>query len=135
MLKIVGIDHVVFRTTKLDAMLHFYCDVLGCKIERDKRSDNGLVQLRAGTALIDLVMVDSDLGHLGGRPPKQDGRNVDHVCLQLEAIAQDRLTQFLDSHQINYSNFALRYGAAGLTESIYIEDPEQNVIELKPVLA
>ncbi|WNO62239.1 VOC family protein [Rheinheimera sp. MMS21-TC3] len=135
MLKILGIDHVVFRTTKLEVMLHFYCQILGCTVERDKRTENGLVQLRAGSALIDIVQVDSELGRLGGKPPQQDGRNVDHICLQLETIEQDKLIQFLEQHQVHYSDFALRYGALGLTESIYIEDPEQNVIELKPVIA
>ncbi|CAM3678865.1 VOC family protein [Rheinheimera salexigens] len=134
MLKIIALDHVVFRTTKLEAMLQFYCDVLGCTVERDKLDDNGLIQLRAGSALIDLVQVDSKLGQLGGKAPEQDGRNVDHVCLQVAAISQDNLKQYLAQHQIKHSEFALRYGAAGLTESIYIADPEQNVIELKPLI-
>lgn len=134
MLKIIALDHVVFRTTKLEAMLQFYCDVLGCIVERDNLDDNGLIQLRAGSALIDLVQVDSKLGQLGGKAPEQDGRNVDHVCLQIAAISQDNLKQYLVQHQIKHSEFALRYGAAGLTESIYIADPEQNVIELKPLI-
>lgn len=131
MLKIVGIDHVVFRTSKLEVMLHFYCQILGCTVERDKRTENGLVQLRAGSALIDIVQVDSELGRIGGKLPQQNGRNVDHVCLQLAAIEQAKLIQYLEQHQVNHSGFALRYGAIGLTDSIYIEDPELNVIELK----
>jgi glyoxylase I family protein len=134
MLKIIAIDHVVFRTTKLDAMLQFYCNILGCEVARDQLENNGLIQLRAGSALIDLVRVDSQLGQLGGKAPQQNGRNVDHVCLQIAAIEQTQLVDYLAKHQIKHSDFALRYGAAGFTESIYIEDPEQNVIELKPLI-
>lgn len=134
MLKIIAIDHVVFRTTKLEAMLQFYCHILGCEVERDQLDNNGLIQLRAGSALIDLVQVDSQLGRLGGKAPQQDGRNVDHVCLQIAAIEPAQLAQYLASHKVKHSDFAMRYGAEGVSKSIYIEDPEQNVIELKPLV-
>lgn len=79
---ILAIDHIVLRTSKLNAMLHFYLDVLGCTLERE-RLDIGLTQLRAGNALIDLVTVESELGKLGGKAPSQNGRNMDHFCLQV----------------------------------------------------
>jgi len=45
-------------------MLRFYCDVLGCTIER--REDSiGLIQLRAGRSLVDLVPVEGKLGKPG----------------------------------------------------------------------
>ncbi len=55
MIEIAGIDHIVLRTDKLEAMQRFYCDILGCQIERDQMDKYGLLQLRAGSALIDLV--------------------------------------------------------------------------------
>ena len=57
MIRIREIDHLVLRVIDLDQMLHFYCDVLGCTIERRQESI-GLVQLRAGRSLVDLVPVD-----------------------------------------------------------------------------
>lgn len=126
-----GLDHVVFRTTKLEAMLHFYCDILGCRLERRLLPSEGLVQLRAGTALIDLVTVDSALGKHGGGPPSQDGRNVDHVCLQIAPIPEGDLIACLESHGVGHSEFASRYGAQGFGCSIYVDDPEGNVVELK----
>jgi len=59
MIHVTAIDHVVLRTTRLDAMLTFYSDLLGCCIERTLPPEYGLVQLRAGNALIDIVSVDS----------------------------------------------------------------------------
>jgi glyoxylase I family protein len=85
-IKLTGIDHIVLRTTKLEAMLHFYCEILGCTIERDTSTDNGLIQLRAGNALIDLVIVDSELGRLGGGPPTAAENNVDHYCLLVDPM-------------------------------------------------
>lgn len=130
MLKIRLIDHVVMRTTRLDDMLQFYVEVLGCSLEK-RQDDLGLVQLRAGDSLIDLVTVDSELGKLGGGPPVQDGRNVDHFCLQLEAGDQQQLLDYLQSRNIETGEFAERYGAEGYGPSIYINDPEGNVVELK----
>jgi len=67
MIQIREIDHLVLRVTNLEAMLRFYCNVLGCKIERTQE-ERGLTQLRAGRSLIDMVAVDGKLGLLGGRP-------------------------------------------------------------------
>jgi catechol 2,3-dioxygenase-like lactoylglutathione lyase family enzyme len=83
MLKLQGIDHLVLRVVDLDAMLHFYVDTLGCSVER-RQDAIGLVQLRAGRSLIDLVPVDGKLGRMGGAPPGAEGRNLDHFCLRVE---------------------------------------------------
>lgn len=133
MIKLQALDHVVFRTTRLQQMLEFYCDVLGCTQERSLSPTQGLTQLRAGSALIDLVTVDSELGRMGGKPPQQDGRNVDHVCLRMDAVPEHELITWLDQRGIKHSDFETRYGADGFGPSIYLEDPEGNVVELRPV--
>ncbi len=130
-IEIKALDHVVLRTSDLDAMLHFYRDILGCPVEREL-AELGLTQLRAGSALIDLVTVDSELGQLGGEPPQQNGRNIDHFCLQLAPFKERELIEYLHSHDIHTEDFAERYGAQGFGRSLYINDPEGNVVELKP---
>lgn len=135
MIQVRNLDHVVFRTTRLQQMLDFYCKVLGCTLERELPPAQGLSQLRAGDALIDLVPVDSELGKMGGKPPVQNGRNVDHVCLRIEHISEVALLQWLDDHKVWHSEFEDRYGADGMGRSIYIQDPEGNVIELRPQIA
>lgn len=131
MLEIAGIDHIVLRTTKLKAMLHFYSDILGCKTERETSPEVGLTQLRAGAALIDIVVVDSNLGKLGGGPPSKTENNLDHFCLQLKPISEEKILTYLTSHNIDTGKFEERYGAQGFGQSIYIEDPEGNVVELR----
>lgn len=132
MIHVTAIDHVVLRTTQLDAMLTFYRDVLGCRIERSLPPEYGLVQLRAGNALVDIVPLDSEMGRRGGKAPSQDGRNVDHICLQIAAVEESALLAHLDARNVPHSGFAERYGATGMGRSIYLEDPEGNVIELRP---
>jgi len=131
MLKVIGIDHIVLRTSKLQAMLHFYCQVLGCSIERETPSEVGLIQLRAGNALIDLVSVDGELGKKGGGAPTLAENNLDHFCLQLSPISETQITRHLQAHGIKHDDFANRYGAQGFGRSIYIHDPQGNMLELR----
>jgi len=131
MLEILAIDHLVLRTTKLDEMLAFYLQVLGCTIERETPPETGLTQLRAGNALIDLVVVNSRLGVLGGGAPTKTERNVDHFCLQIKAMSELEIIKWLEKKGVEVGEFASRYGAQGLGNSIYIQDPEGNDVELR----
>lgn len=125
-----GIDHVVLRVRDAEKALRFYTETLGCAEER--RSDElGLIQLRAGRSLIDLVLVDSPLGRLGGAPPGEQARNVDHVCLAIEPFDEAALRAHLSEHGVEPGDVAQRYGAEGMGPSMYIRDPDGNVIELK----
>jgi glyoxylase I family protein len=130
MIQIREIDHIVLRVTNLEAMLGFYCDILGCKVER-RQEELGLTQLRAGRSLIDLVTVESELGRRGGSPPGPDGRNMDHLCLRLEPFDAEVIYAHLNRHCLKAEEVRSRYGAEGEGPSIYLSDPEGNVIELK----
>jgi catechol 2,3-dioxygenase-like lactoylglutathione lyase family enzyme len=130
MIKIRAIDHIVLRVINLDAMIHFYTAVLGCTIER-RLDDIGLVQLRAGLSLVDLIPVDSQLGKMGGAAPGKEGRNVDHFCFRIEPFNEANIMQHLATFNIDAGKVETRYGAEGEGPSIYITDPEGNTIELK----
>ncbi|MGE0807378.1 MAG: VOC family protein, partial [Burkholderiaceae bacterium] len=131
MLQFAHIDHVVLRVSNLRAMLDFYVGVLGCTPERD-RPDLGLYQLRAGASLIDLVPVDEPLGQKGGAAPGREGRNLDHFCLQLLSFDADAIVGWLRERGVKIiGEVKNRYGAQGDGPSLYIEDPEGNVVELK----
>lgn len=134
MIEIVAIDHIVLRTSKRDQMLAFYCEILGCVIERETPEETGLTQLRAGNALIDIVSVDSELGKLGGAAPSSTGNNMDHFCLQLKPITDAKLADYLIKCGVKEEDFDRRYGAQGYGNSIYIKDPEGNTVELRSQL-
>ena len=73
---------ILLRVRDLEPMIDFYCRVIGCSVEW-RRPDLGLVHLRAGRALIDLVPVDGPLGKIGGAAPGTESHNMDHFCLQV----------------------------------------------------
>ena len=130
MFKIKHIDHLVLRVTNLQAMLDFYTDVLGCSLEKIQEKI-GLYQVRAGNSLIDIVPVDGPLGKLGGAAPAAEGRNLDHFCLRIDPFEGDQILAFLKSKGLDPGHVESRYGAEGDGPSIYVKDPEGNVVELK----
>jgi catechol 2,3-dioxygenase-like lactoylglutathione lyase family enzyme len=130
MIRIREIDHLVLRVVDLEPMLRFYCDALGCTVER-RQDAIGLVQLRAGRSMIDLVPVDGKLGRAGGAAPGKEGRNLDHLCLRVEPFDEAAIRAHLAAHGIEAGPLASRYGAEGEGPSIYLADPEGNVVELK----
>ena len=130
MISIREIDHLVLRVTDLAAMMHFYCDVIGCSVER-RQDEIGLIQLRAGRSLIDLVPVDGVLGRQGGAAPGVEGRNLDHLCLRVEPFDADEIRAHLERAGVAAGDVASRYGAEGEGPSIYVTDPEGNTVELK----
>ncbi|MDX1649084.1 MAG: VOC family protein [Myxococcota bacterium] len=126
-----GLDHVVLRVRDAERAIAFYRDALGCREER--RVDAlGLIQLRAGSALIDLVPVDRPLGRAGGAAPGEEGRNVDHFALRIEPFEPEALDAHLRACGAEIlGEPASRYGAEGQGPSLYVRDPDGNTVELK----
>ncbi len=130
MFKLKHIDHLVLRVTDVQRMMDFYIQVIGCTLEKIQDGP-GLYQVRAGSSLIDLVPVDGKLGRMGGAAPGREGRNLDHLCLRVEPFDADQIIAHLRSHGLDPGKVESRYGAEGEGPSIYVSDPEGNVVELK----
>jgi catechol 2,3-dioxygenase-like lactoylglutathione lyase family enzyme len=120
-LRVKGLDHVVLRVADMDRAIAFYEEVLGLHVER-RLSEIGLVQLRAGGAMIDLVPRKAGEG---------DGRNMDHYAVQVETLDVEALSAHLRRHGVDPGEVRRRYGAEGYGSSIYIADPDGNTVELK----
>ena len=118
MLNLRGIDHVVLRVGDIDVMRRFYCEVLGAT-HVVYRPQYGMSHLRIGNAMIDLVK------------GKRDGVNMDHLCLRVEPFDQDAIVAHLEKHNVAVGKIATRFGAEGNGISIYLTDPEGNIVELK----
>jgi catechol 2,3-dioxygenase-like lactoylglutathione lyase family enzyme len=130
MFKIRHIDHVVIRVADLEGMVRFYENVLGLSLDK-RRDDLGLVHLRAGSCLIDLISVDGKLGQEGGMAPAREGRNLEHLCLRIEPFDFAELAAHFADWGLELGRVYENYGAEGNGPSVYIKDPEGNAIELK----
>jgi catechol 2,3-dioxygenase-like lactoylglutathione lyase family enzyme len=84
LIHITKLDHVVLRVADIEKSIHFYREILGCP---EKRISDGLYQYQAGTSMIDLVPIDSDIGQRSGYGPPEAERNVDHFALTLGELS------------------------------------------------
>jgi glyoxylase I family protein len=90
------------------------------------------VHVRAGASMIDLVWIDGPTGKKGGAGPAREGRNMDHLCLRIEPFNEAEIIAHLDARGIERSAKAqVNFGAEGDGPSIYLVDPDGNLIELK----
>ena len=115
-MRVTGFDHIVLVVSDVERSLGWYRDALGLAPERveewkDGRAPFPSVRIDAGT-VIDLVQ--------GNR----DGRNVDHFCL----VVEDELD--VDGHEV-VEGPVPRWGARGMATSVYVRDPDGNVVELR----
>lgn len=82
--------------------------------------------------MIDLVSIEGPLGKKGGAAPAAGARNLDHLCVRVEPFDETVIRRHLAEHNVQPSGPAtVNFGAEGEGPSLYIEDPDGNVIELK----
>jgi catechol 2,3-dioxygenase-like lactoylglutathione lyase family enzyme len=119
-LRVLGIDHVVFTVADVEASAAWYCDRLGMEVLRLdewRRGEVPFVSLRiSDTTLIDLIAGD------------RSGQNVDHVSLCVEGSLDDVVAS--GRFDVVHAPFDI-FGAQGVGPGMYVRDPDGNVIELK----
>lgn len=121
--KVAELDHVVLRCRDQERAYDFYTRTLGL-VEERRIDAIGLIQLRAGSSMVDLVPAK--------QPRNDDSRNVDHFCLGVDAASMAEVADFMREHSVEVIGEPVeRYGARGMGLSIYIRDPEGNIVELK----
>jgi glyoxylase I family protein len=129
--KLAALDHVVLRVPDIARALQFYRDILGAQVER-KIEKFGIVQLRVGQSIIDLVDVHADwLQAMGAKPFTPDALNVDHICIRIEPFDEQAIEAYLKAHRVEIGERGIRYGAQGNGPSVYVRDPFGNTVELK----
>lgn len=121
---VTGFDHLVLRCADVEQSLAWYVDELGLqpvRVEEWRAGAAPFPSVRISPeAIIDLIPRRGDVGE----------RNVDHMCLvasraTIEAIDGDR-------HRFRVVDGPdTRFGARGDGWSIYIQDPDDNVVELR----
>jgi glyoxylase I family protein len=124
-MKPLGLDHVVLRVRDQAASERFYREVLGCTVDRVNERIS-LIHLRFGECFIDLLPAQAEL-------PSRDQRGLDHFCLSIQCDDLPALVKALRDRGGRVEGDPVnRYGAFGDGPSIYLHDPDDYRIELKP---
>jgi len=139
-------------------MFDFYHRVLGCTIDEPReehvnRFGGALTHLRAGSCYIDLLAYDTNHLTQEGRDAaarmhgggvglvnkrldeldlSSDSSTLDHLCLRIDHFDRQQMVNYLEGENVDIVVVGdKRLGADGVGPSVYVRDPEGNVIELK----
>lgn len=119
------IDHVVLRTGDLEDMVRFYSDIFNAEVAR--RDDKiGLIQLRIGDFLLDLLRADVGGFAKNCRPEAV----LDHLSIEVDPPARSDIEALSKKIGVKLQMRTL-HGARGFGTSIMVEDPDGNRIEIK----
>ena len=131
LVKIVEMDHIVLRCRDVDASLRFYNDILGMEILRLDDFKAGNVRFPSARLNADTII---DFFPSPDQPPiGKDGiKNQDHFCMVIEPQDMEALKSQCLSMGIEVQQGpGTRWGAHGNGTSLYIYDPDDNVVELR----
>lgn len=116
-----GLDHVVLNVADVERSVAWYTEILGLRPER-------LDEWRAGTVPFPSVRIDAatviDLMAL-----ERTGQNIDHLCLVVDRADVDAIAD--DPRFDVVTGPGQRWGAKGVGWSIYVTDPDGNMVELR----
>jgi catechol 2,3-dioxygenase-like lactoylglutathione lyase family enzyme len=120
-IRVEGFDHLVLVCADVERSLAWYLDELGLdavRVDEWRRREVPFPSVRVSPGtIIDLI------------PGNVSGRNVDHICLVVDQASVD--------HVVSSGRFTVvdgpdqRFGARGMATSVYVTDPDGNVVELR----
>jgi catechol 2,3-dioxygenase-like lactoylglutathione lyase family enzyme len=121
MVRVKGLDHVVLNVSDVERSLAWYTGELGLdgeRVEEWRKGDAPFPSVRIDdTTVIDLLALP------------RTGENVNHVCLVVDA---DDIDELVHSGRFEVLEGPVeRWGAQGVAMSVYLWDPDQNLVELR----
>jgi catechol 2,3-dioxygenase-like lactoylglutathione lyase family enzyme len=120
------IDHIVLTTRDREGCIRFYCEVLGMKLEKFRTPTEERLALRFGSQKINL--------HEWGREFAPRAHVAAPGTLDLCFIASISLEEVMQ--RLSKSNIPIlegpvaKTGAAGAIRSVYVRDPDLNLVEI-----
>lgn len=130
LVKITEMDHIVLRVKDVEESLRFYTETLGLKSERVEQWRAGEIRFPSARLNDDTII---DLFPSDQEPIARDGvRNQDHFCMVIEPTDMEDLKAKFEALGVGIqSGPGKRWGSHGDGISLYLYDPDNNVVELR----
>ena len=130
LVKITEMDHIVLRTRDVEESLRFYTEVLGLHPERVEQWRAGEIRFPSARLNADTIIdfFASDNIPMG----KDDPKNQDHFCMVIDYTDMEELKERFEDLGVEIqAGPGKRWGSHGDGISLYIYDPDDNVVELR----
>ena len=130
LVKITEMDHIVLRVRDVETSLRFYTQVLGMPAERVEQWRAGEIRFPSARLNADTII---DFFGSDQEPIGRDGaKNQDHYCMVIEPTDMEELKAKFESIGVDIqAGPGKRWGSHGDGISLYIYDPDDNVVELR----
>jgi catechol 2,3-dioxygenase-like lactoylglutathione lyase family enzyme len=122
-MKIARLDHLVLTVADIDRTSAFYTSVLGMEVIT---FGEGRTALRFGQQKINLHPADNIPGLVADKPTAGSG----DLCFITEAPLAEVIAHLQQCGIPIIAGPGPRAGAIGTIQSVYIRDPDQNLIEI-----
>jgi|SRR6476646_6320965 catechol-2,3-dioxygenase len=120
----LGLEHIALQVRDQAVAQKFYVAILGCEIYR-VNPEVPLIQMRFGEHLIDLLQG-------GGTPASERREGIHHFCLSIRCNDMKALAaELVEQGAKLWGDIKSQHGAYGISESLYLEDPDGYIVELK----
>ncbi len=127
---ITEMDHIVLRVKDVETSLRFYAETLGMRTERVEQWRAGEIRFPS-VRINDDTIIDffaSDQEPIG----REGARNQDHYCMVIEPTDMEELKSKFEAMGVGIqAGPGKRWGSHGDGISLYIYDPDDNVVELR----
>jgi catechol 2,3-dioxygenase-like lactoylglutathione lyase family enzyme len=130
LVKITEMDHIVLRVKNVETSLKFYTETLGLQPERIEEWRAGKIRFPSARINADTII---DLFASDQEPIDKDGvKNQDHYCMVIEKTDMEELKSKFEAMGVGIqAGPGQRWGSHGDGTSLYIYDPDENVVELR----
>ena len=130
LVKITEMDHIVLRVKDVETSLNFYTETLGLKPERIEEWRAGKIRFPSARINADTII---DLFASDQEPIDKDGiKNQDHYCMVIEKTDMEELKSKFEAMGVGIqAGPGQRWGSHGDGTSLYVYDPDDNVVELR----
>ena len=130
LVKITEMDHIVLRNKDVEVSLKFYTEDLGLQAERVDEWRAGEVRFPSARINADTIIdfFGTDQEPIG----KEGDKNQDHYCMVIEPTDMEELKSKFEAMGVEIqAGPGKRWGSHGDGISLYIYDPDDNVVELR----
>ena len=130
LVKITELDHIVLRVRDVETSLRFYTQVLGLPSERVEQWRAGEIRFPSARLNADTIIdfFASDQQPIG----REGAKNQDHFCMVIEPTDMEELKAKFEGIGVDIqAGPGKRWGSHGDGISLYIYDPDDNVVELR----